>query len=1004
MSLESTNNTIQKENESDVILDIPVPTNTPNNEPVSIHPQIPEVDIVSKQETSLNNQIQTQQRFSLPSTKTGTRNDWLKKALEAAKLEEQSKLEEENMRRMEKEKEKELNTSPHPPPLSKEQKTDDATKIETQDREQKTQSQQSDSSNSNDTAPVESFSKCWNCDKVEQKAGEFQRCQKCKQATYCKRDCQIKHWRLEHRSLCQDYETSRQNAQSLLENFKKMKVGAVEEIERVQKKSVEEMAKISAKNDDSQDKRVCWSSECKRDIEDDSKTILTCSGCKTAKYCSAKCKSDHWKFIHSVECKEIWPLILPRSELANYKVDKVSETWGYKMVATKDIKRGQLITVVEPFLQVSQMTRNEILKNESKSASMQALFGERSDDVITGAKKPKEQNEKDLIPRIRLYDDEFTFGKDFPCVSMRSRLAFLLLKFHWAWVWGSLFELGLMGEDQEHEEVQKLYKYVSNNKNFHMRGLAGKDQEKEKEKLITIDIVTSAYTMARQAEIVILEHTIQDDLLSLSFTPLLAMMNHSCNANSILWFSKGWFYVFASRDIKSGEQIFRDYVPNNNSDLKYFFDRRDALLASNHFVCKCMRCAIEQLDPSIPKYNSRESADRLYETSRKEVEERRKVFETKYPVKSRTPKEAKIWEDSENIHRESLLKKIRQLVPTPFNNTNTLPEIGDKMMMLRPDSIGSPIDPKYGIKQKEFLLSIQNDLSLKDYLFKQDWPLFLALVHDVVKYEIRRHFIPPEIQPDNSSSSSQTTIQTEFESRFQKVVPDEVDKANSEKSPIREQYLNIIDMFLKYLDESEAVVDLTKGVVRRATFFHWIRYCLLMLPHMSFFLQVYGTTMKEFVKLAESNEKNLENTKDERMLEFRRNFHTKHWLVNGFAKIPDQDRTKILESVEWLNSNYYVFIEENGSHHPMGFVFTDTIVALRPDVYYGFSFFSSFISFFLNSTKAMNAAMKNDKEANTDARREEDNNKQQKQEEAVAVEKESINKTSQKEEGEIRQQ
>ncbi|KAJ5542318.1 hypothetical protein N7535_004738 [Penicillium sp. DV-2018c] len=84
-------------------------------------------------------------------------------------------------------------------------------------------------------------------------------------------------------------------------------------------------------------------------------------------------------------------------------------------------------------------------------------------------------------------------------------------------------------------------------------------------------------------------NTFTYDLIGLYLHPYVALINHSCDYNSIVGFEGEELYLKAMRPIKKGEQIFIQYIDTTaprdvrRSELKqrYFFD------------CQCTKCANE---------------------------------------------------------------------------------------------------------------------------------------------------------------------------------------------------------------------------------------------------------------------------------------------------------------------------------------------------------------------------------------------------------------------------
>jgi hypothetical protein len=75
-------------------------------------------------------------------------------------------------------------------------------------------------------------------------------------------------------------------------------------------------------------------------------------------------------------------------------------------------------------------------------------------------------------------------------------------------------------------------------------------------------------------------------LIGSSLDPFAALINHSCDPNSAVFFEVSELRVRSIMAIAPGEEITISYTNHNES----FHFRQDQLLSKYHFTCKCQKC------------------------------------------------------------------------------------------------------------------------------------------------------------------------------------------------------------------------------------------------------------------------------------------------------------------------------------------------------------------------------------------------------------------------------
>merc|ERR1712034_61032 len=106
--------------------------------------------------------------------------------------------------------------------------------------------------------PVRTEEKCANfqCEKIESCPREFLVCSGCDVARYCSPNCQKKHWKNGHEHQCLPQ------------------------------------------------KHLKKCSNCEK-REKGKNVFLFCSRCRSVRYCSKECQTNHWKRVHEKKCKNL---------------------------------------------------------------------------------------------------------------------------------------------------------------------------------------------------------------------------------------------------------------------------------------------------------------------------------------------------------------------------------------------------------------------------------------------------------------------------------------------------------------------------------------------------------------------------------------------------------------------------------------------------------------------------------------------------------------------------
>lgn len=143
------------------------------------------------------------------------------------------------------------------------------------------------------------------------------RCMKCQQAFYCSRDCQVKHWKEEHKKSCTQIETGtkREDTEVKEKQFKASKFPSTEFV-------------------------VCLSCS-------EREAKFYCSRCKRQLYCSRECQVEHWRQ-HKKVCQS-------KEKQAKSKENKNEKTAN---VSAEKIRQDLLNSGSASEAQVSQLLTN----------------------------------------------------------------------------------------------------------------------------------------------------------------------------------------------------------------------------------------------------------------------------------------------------------------------------------------------------------------------------------------------------------------------------------------------------------------------------------------------------------------------------------------------------------------------------------------------------------------------------------------------------------------------
>lgn len=184
------------------------------------------------------------------------------------------------------------------------------------------------------------------------------------------------------------------------------------------------------------------------------------------------------------------------------------------------------------------------------------------------------------------YDDARVF-EAFPCQSLHARLAWLLTKLPNAFnsiAGAHLFETTAFGSAEEVPEFEQFKRAMM--ASTKANGVHYTETE-----------ASVLYGLVRQCAVEIAPpvpiHRGSNDgvsmLFGLMFEPVLALMNHSCTANTVEYWHDGRLYVFAASAIEPGDELTRDYLHNMSTTLDRA-TRQFVLYNAFHFTCSCILC------------------------------------------------------------------------------------------------------------------------------------------------------------------------------------------------------------------------------------------------------------------------------------------------------------------------------------------------------------------------------------------------------------------------------
>lgn len=292
-----------------------------------------------------------------------------------------------------------------------------------------------------------------------------------------------------------------------------------------------------------------------------------CSGCFRVAYCCTQHQKDHWAQVHKHQC-------------SSFKIVQHSGDVGRFVVATKDIKVGEVIIEEQPVTVGPKQFTNPVCLGCHKEVGFSFRCPEcewplcgpecqaRSIHQIecsTLAKSKFKPNENHSSPKS---------GENpiYECITpLRCVLIKSLVSDNWN-------VMSAMEQHTERRQQEPFYQVnLTNTVNFLLKHMGLSSWSSAQEIIAMIDVLdVNAFEIRT------------DEFSIRGVFPLTAMMNSVCNPNTQNCIDSDYTCrVRAVRDIAKGQEITATYTLTLSGTLF----RRKHLLESKYFACKCERCS-----------------------------------------------------------------------------------------------------------------------------------------------------------------------------------------------------------------------------------------------------------------------------------------------------------------------------------------------------------------------------------------------------------------------------
>lgn len=297
------------------------------------------------------------------------------------------------------------------------------------------------------------------------------------------------------------------------------------------------------------------------------KKLLFCMNCSMVGYCSKECSAKHWEEKHKYECY-CMSLIRP-NDGDRMEADLNSQPiMGKRLIAKVDIKAGEFVFKEKPLVFVVNYDDNE-LKDLSDSQRM-IIFG-----------SPNAESKRHLW-----FNDEslFNFNKESDIsihrlTKLKAKVVDAILVHHPNMLGTKFFNIAISANDPifDNRAIELLH--------AHHLLLATAKGERGPD----IKDVSHIWGIVSQ------NHMVAQPLFShlqlgMGLFPKFALLNHSCNANMIYFYTYGEMICFATRDIPKGEELTIDYL-GGVSSFAFRPLRKINLKNMSRFDCKCVECS-----------------------------------------------------------------------------------------------------------------------------------------------------------------------------------------------------------------------------------------------------------------------------------------------------------------------------------------------------------------------------------------------------------------------------
>lgn len=288
---------------------------------------------------------------------------------------------------------------------------------------------------------------------------------------------------------------------------------------------------------------------------------IRCEGCGMMAYCNKECATKHWESRHGRDCKCMSLVRDLESDLIHVDLTP-HPIIGKKMIAKRDIKKGEQIISEKPLVMVVNYDKDDVDK-----------LGDTAKPILFGSGGSNDE-------RYYFFNDKrlFHFESDMSTarlIKLKAKVVDAIIQQYPFFIGNTFFNTCVSGTDAENNAIQLLHS--------HHLLLSVSD----KGKLMELKDLSYLWGMVGQ------NHLVCQPLFSLvqvgmGFYPKLSLVNHSCNANMDFFYSNGAMTCIATRNIRKGDEVTIDY--SLNSSYVHRAQRALTLQTMCKFKCICAEC------------------------------------------------------------------------------------------------------------------------------------------------------------------------------------------------------------------------------------------------------------------------------------------------------------------------------------------------------------------------------------------------------------------------------